>query len=1478
MLSIILLIFQYKPVQTWAAKKATAYLSKELQTKVDIKSLYIKPFSSVVLEDLYVLDKQHDTLLRTPKLTIELNRFSIFSSVPARTINFESIVLDNGSVYLKKLKDSTSNLKFIIDYFNKGPKSTKKSKPWTLNFHQITINNLRFRYKNQLNNTILKHQVNFNDVDVSKLSAVFRNLDLKNHLFKARVSNLTLKEKSGFYIKNLTASTTVDTNQIFLQNFFIVTPKTRLRDYFRMKFKSFDDFDDFENKVYMDADFKSSFISSSDVAYFTSTLNKTRFDLGLNGRISGKVNHLKARHLTVTGGQATYLSGNFSLKGLPDWEHTWLDLNFNQLATNKRDLDFLLGRFAGDPKMKLPEFLSKFGNINFTGKLEGLQDNFKTSGTFKTALGRFDPDVQLTFKKVPGYVGKVALYNFDLGTMLDQRSLGRTTLMADINGSGDELKNLNIKADIKADYLVFNKYQYQNLAVNGSFVNDNIKGKVTLRDRNVKLDLKGGLDLNPKNPVYSAEGLITEARLRSLGLIKDTITLSTQLKTHFEGSTLKTLQGYISLTPIRIVTPQHNYLVDSIAITAKGLADQRNISLRSTLMDADLKGNADPATLPAYFKSVAKKYIPSLNVKIPKFGQQNFEFSMQIKNLDPVAAFFAPDLKIPEQGTFNGQFNSAKETATFNGYIKTLKYGKTVFHDLIIDENTSDQFMGVNLSLSKIDLTDSLFIKNITVTNFLKKDSLNFNVKLSDKNAINQLDLYGLVEFGRDTTAKLKLLPSDVILENEKWHLDEQVRIRLLDGKTQIENFELTNGTQKVNINGFIASNNTDKLTISFDKFSMVTLDQLTRAAGVHLKGTMNGDVKLVSLLKSPGAAANLSIDSLNMNGTDVGKVKIASTLDNSKREINSSLNILSHGLETMNIGGIYRLDANTNNFDFNVIMNQTPAVIFEPFVSGLVSGLKGTVSTNLKLTGSLKKPLLNGDLTLANTGLTVDYLKTSYIINDKLDVKDNLIEIQDMKLSDGKGGVGNANGTVSLADLSNPDIHVTLTARKLMALNTTFKDNRLYYGTAFATGDFAFNGPVDNMKIDIKARTEDGTIFNIPLNTSATAGEYDYIRFVSHKDSAKVIPSANSFNGVTLNFDLSADEKTVVRITTDYGALEGRGTTRNLKLNINSLGDFEMYGDYLISSGKFEFTAKNFISKIFQVNQGGTIRWTGDPANAEINMQAIYEVRTNIADLYTAAGLLSPTGSRQELVQAKLILTNTLAQPTIDFDFTFPTDPSVKDDLGTYLTDYNNRSQQALSLIVRRQFASGYGNNFGNQVKQTAQDAVSEFAFNKLNNLIAQSNLIKGVDINFRSASDASASWRLFHDRLILNGSLYSNNLSNNLFAPGASQNNLFNGNLNNFTKDFEIDYLIRSDGRLRARYSYRVLNSTTLNSLSDQLSLQYVNGIGLIYQRDFDNFGEFFKSMFSRSRRKNTTNNTGDKATPASDVNDMDKEDEKD
>src|ERR1700757_3600961 len=81
-LSVLLLLvlafftFQMHSVQTWMGKKASAYLSKELKTKIDINSVKINFFKTIDLEGIYFEDLHHDTLLYGHKLGVEIKLLS----------------------------------------------------------------------------------------------------------------------------------------------------------------------------------------------------------------------------------------------------------------------------------------------------------------------------------------------------------------------------------------------------------------------------------------------------------------------------------------------------------------------------------------------------------------------------------------------------------------------------------------------------------------------------------------------------------------------------------------------------------------------------------------------------------------------------------------------------------------------------------------------------------------------------------------------------------------------------------------------------------------------------------------------------------------------------------------------------------------------------------------------------------------------------------------------------------------------------------------------------------------------------------------------------------------------------------------------------------------------------------------------------------------------------------------------------------
>jgi hypothetical protein len=205
--------------------------------------------------------------------------------------------------------------------------------------------------------------------------------------------------------------------------------------------------------VYLKSDLRNTKLNSSDIAYFSPNLAKSSVIFQLNGKVSGYVNNLKAKGLTIQSGQASYIKGDFSVKGLPSLKKTVMDLNFEQVSTNKQDIDFILARATGSKKSILPEITNKLGTINFKGRFTGYINDFKSLGEFKTKAGRLVTDFNMKMGKnsVPTYSGTLKAFDFNIGEVLDRSDLGRTTLSAIISGTGFKIKSLQekIKSDIK---------------------------------------------------------------------------------------------------------------------------------------------------------------------------------------------------------------------------------------------------------------------------------------------------------------------------------------------------------------------------------------------------------------------------------------------------------------------------------------------------------------------------------------------------------------------------------------------------------------------------------------------------------------------------------------------------------------------------------------------------------------------------------------------------------------------------------------------------------------------------------------------------------------------------------------------------------------------------------------------------------------------------------------------------------------------
>ncbi|MCK4922217.1 MAG: translocation/assembly module TamB domain-containing protein, partial [Bacteroidales bacterium] len=341
---------------------------------------------------------------------------------------------------------------------------------------------------------------------------------------------------------------------------------------------------------------------------------------------------------------------------------------------------------------------------------------------------------------------------------------------------------------------------------------------------------------------------------------------------------------------------------------------------------------------------------------------------------------------------------------------------------------------------------------------------------------------------------------------------------------------------------------------------------------------------------------------------------------------------------------------------------------------------------------------------------------------------------------------------------------------------------------------------------------------------------------------------------GLTMDFNLEITPEAEVQLIFDPKVgdiLRGRGNG-NLNLSISTLGKFEIYGDLIIEEGDYLFTLQNIINKRFKVNQGGSIIWNGDPADASIDLQAIYSLSTSVYEL-------SPE-PQEELkkripVECHILMTDKLMSPTIKTDIILPTaDQETRNIVSNSINTEEELTKQFLSLLIINSFYSETSDRLTGDYNaaNVAGTAASELFSNQLSNWLSQISNDFDLGLNYRRGDEISSnelevalSTQILNDRVTINGNL----------DVGADQTEQFLGapNTNNIVGDFDIDFKLTNNGKVHVK---------AFNRANDNLLLQtspYTQGFGIFYREDFNSLEDLMQRYRDAIRRLFTKKDVG-------------------
>lgn len=1413
-------------------------------------------------------------------ITDSLSGSLIDINTPKIAVNYKKFNIDNLSMDLSyfDLKDPSISIQKFQACFTKEPEPFSLNLPIRINGERFNVENGFFEFINHLDTNDYKNKFAPNYIQLNEINLQVNNISVFSDSIFSSINNLSFNEKSGFSIKKIKTDLELS-NQVFsLQNLSLETRKSYIGDGVELKYSSFDDFRNFIEDVRIESSFKKTRIDPKDILYFTDLKDiNLNTPIYLDGEISGTINNIRSRDISIKIGKRTNFNGSLSLMGLPNIKQTFISFRVDKLVTDYQDVINIYNKIPFENNFK------KLGRVNFNGRFDGFVTDFVAYGKLATELGVVDLDVnfKITEKQEAFYTGIFHMKQFNIGTFLGKDELlGLVTLNGNITGKGLKINTLEAKITGKIESISLKKYEYKNIDVDGDFKDRFFKGSAKVNDEFLKMTFDGLVDAREKIPFFNFKADIKEIHLAPLNILKKPLIISSKLETDFSASSLNNVLGKLNVRNTEIKFKEKTYFIEKVDINSNELYNKdKQITITSDNINANIRGNFTFTELP---DAIQKIVLPNFNKKVV---DQIIKFDVTLNDDNELLSLFVPDLKLVKDATISGNLNTKSESllAIINvpfvqyGKISALKFNSNIF---INKENVN-----VINSIPTVYLGDSIFLENITLlANGERKDlNLKLNVYTPNNNSSANLQANLLTN---NSSSTLKFKNSKLLLNNSYWNINEKNLITF--GKKSIvsENFQITNADSELRLD-IEFDEKTKDIQALLKNINLYDYTGFFRRKGIDINGVANGNFSVNLIEDIPSFLGNLSVSDIEINKYKVGNFSANGVLDLPNKKI-KVLGALTGKDNDVRISGNYSIAPESTNkdLDINIKINKFSIRSIDHFISEYIEDSDGYVSGNLRLVGPKKKPDLLGFVDIEDVTTTVTFLKTRYNVkNQKITFDKNVINLGSrLKLTDIEGNAAFGNGKLTHNNFKNLALDIKVTSERIIGLNTTSADNETFYGKAYLKGGVNFTGPVNDINIYVYGESEPASNIEILLGESGGANNYEFYSFVEKNvDEDELLirgnkPLVAKIKGLTVKLDLILDQDLGISIILDQAAgdvLRAKGNG-NITIDVIKGGEeVNFFGNYVIADGDYLFTLQNIINKRFRIQPNSSIQFNGPIEQATVNLEAVYSIRSSTYTLIQE--FLDPSNATEISyannrvpIKLYLLLSESLYNPKIGFDIKIEQiDPSIRNYVEGKLQsiqNYENElNRQVFGLLVLNQFlpfTGGLDNQFNSQttISGSAANTVSEFLSNQLSRYFNDwlSYIADDLDlsINYRNydqnTGDAIGDEAFLERRRELQLALSKRFLDDRITINVGGNVDFGQENIQNeagntfFGGDFSVEYAFTKSRR------FRMKAFTTSDYDYFSQSNRTRAGVGVSYRKEFDGLKENKNSIFNKNTIK--------------------------
>ncbi len=1461
-------ILQQPRVQQFLVQKISAKLSAYLGSSVTITNADIDLFNNISFKNLCVHGPDNDTILFTPEFSFHLNAFALSS----RYVDIMNVTMNKPQIHFHIDSTGCINFQYIINKF-KSNSTDKLSKPLVITIRDINIKEADFTLKSY-NHSFKNYGINFSDIHLNPLNLKVTGLSVNSGEIDMNIRNINGTEKSGFILRDFASQLKIYKYFMVFNHLWIKTDNSNIKaSKVNFKFNDFKEFNTgiFGKKVKMDIDIKPSEFSTDDLGYFASVFKDYKLKAKVSGKVKGVLNDLKGKDIELLYRNGTIIKGNINVSGLPDFGSAFIYADIKSLITTPDDIQHITIPGNKQGHINLPDNFRSIDYITYNGKFTGLFNDFVANGVIKSNLGiiesdfSFKPDTTGYFK----FNGRLFTTSFNLGAFIyKEQYLGNISLNVIVNGEIYKSKKLEGQLNGIIGNIFFNGYNYQNIKINGTVSNKNYNGSAEIEDPNMEADFKGRINLSDQIPVYSFKADIKKANLYKLKIDnRDTGAFMSIFTTaDFEGKTFDDIKGELKISNLTFRKTNKEFHINDFLLFSKNINDTNSIVICSDIADVEVRGIYHYKELVNSCKMFVKNYLPSIITdSIVAVSEVNtFKFSIDLKNTRQLTDYFMPGLYISKDTKITGNYNSLSNELNFLATIPLLQHKTKKWYNAYISGKSIGKVYSFISGCNSLNIDKSNALENLTITTDVKNDSIQSRFKWNNWDSIvNKGNISLLTTVNRSGKDKWPLVnillkPSEIILNDSLWSIHSGL-IRVDSSDIGIDNFMAVHQNQYIKAYGNISRNKDKTLMLEFEDVNISNFTNLINAKKWNPEGILNGKAEFANLYGNLRFHAGLRVDSLSINDQKFGMANIKTVFDNSDKNINLEASAIRGGNIIVSAKGLYSIESGKIDFDINT--HNLQINLFDPFVSTVFSDIHGAASGNVTLSGTIKSPVLNGSLRMDQVSFIVNYLKTGYHFDGDVKVDRNKFILKNIEVFDKYNKSSNdehiafVNGKIDVGQFKEVFIDLSIDARNLECLNTSEKDNNIFYGTGFGTGKLSIKGPTHNIDITSKnIVTDKETKIYLPFQTKSDLAESNFIQKVSNRKPEKPFEkyeidteSADnkvSFNsgGVKLDITFNVNTNAQLQLIFDEkigDLIEGTGIG-NLNMKYEN-GNFSMYGNYTIEKGNYLYTLGNVFNKHFILNQGGTITWDGNPLDAIINMEAYYQIYASLQDLST---ITTQTGTQTGKIKVNCIvkLTDKLMQPNIKLDITLPNaDQSTQDLVMSAISTDEEKYKQFAFLMLAGTFLPSSDMPSQGTGTTAAYATSMELLSNQLSNWFSQMGNTFNINVNYRPA-DINAKQDLQAGFTTQINSKVS--FTGNVDIGGDPTTQPLTPTATTYTNtpipDAELDYKLTNNGKLQFKTFTRPNQSIDAVSPSTQ-------GVGIVYKEDFNSFFDLIKHYYS-------------------------------